>query len=142
MRRTICALLLCQAAALAFAQASVSNATATASSAGGHANAASFRCGGVGVDEQQRMKADAAHHDLLVTFAQSTGAYLADVDVSIRSGGRTVLQGHCGGPLMLVDLSPKGRYEIDARAPNGTEQHKTVTVGGHPASVTFTWPVS
>jgi hypothetical protein len=144
MKRATIALLLCQAATLALAQAAVnstSTSTSTASTAGGsaHANAASFRCGGVGADEQERIKAEAASHDLLVTFARSSGAYMADVDVDVRSGGRTVLQGHCGGPLMLLDLAPKGTYEIRARA-NGVEQHKTVTVGGKPARVTFTWP--
>jgi hypothetical protein len=100
----------------------------------------SFRCGGVGQDEQQRFKADAPKHDALLTFAASTGAYLSDVDVRITdSRGKVVLEGRCGGPLMLVDLPGAGSYQVNA-AFEGKSQRKTLAVGaGKPASATFTW---
>ncbi|HVZ46223.1 MAG TPA: hypothetical protein VHA82_20635 [Ramlibacter sp.] len=113
-------------------------ALASAASAAG----ASFSCGGVGAGDQERMKAQAAGHDMLVTFASTTGAYVADVDVRITSGrGDVVLQGHCGGPLMLVDLSGKGSYDIAATFA-GKTQHKSVTVDAKPARVTFVWAAS
>lgn len=97
-------------------------------------------CGGVGVDDQNRMKAEAPRHDLMLTFAVSSGAYLSDVDVSISNVKGVVLQQRCGGPLMLVDL-PAGAYQVSATPPKGAAQKKSVTVGGKkPASVTFTWP--
>ena len=34
-------------------------------------------CGDVAQEEQQTMKTQAALHDLMLTFAESTGAYLA-----------------------------------------------------------------
>jgi len=131
--------LVAQLATGALAQSS-SSATATSTGSAG-VQAGAFRCGGVGQEDQDRMKAEAARHDLMLTFATADGAYVADVDVEIRRGGKVVLQGHCNGPLMLVDLAPAGSYEISATAQGKTE-HKTVNVGAKPASTTFTWPRS
>jgi hypothetical protein len=133
------AALLGPAAASALAQAAGAAATATGSPT---AQAAAFRCGGVGQDEQESIKAEAARHDLLLSFSVTGGAYLADVDVEIRRGDQVVLQARCSGPLMLVDLAPPGAYEIRASA-QGRDQRKKVTVGGRrPATVSFVWPAS
>jgi hypothetical protein len=131
--------LLAQLATGALAQSSSSGTATSTGSAG--AQAAAFRCGGVGQDEQDRMKAEAARHALMLTFATTDGAYVADVDVEIRKGGKVVLQGHCNGPLMLVDLAPAGSYEISATS-QGKTQRKAVSIGAKPASSTFTWPAS
>ena len=103
---------------------------------------ASFVCGGVGVGEQQVMKAAANQHDLMLTFAVSNGAYLADVDVEIRSvKGTVVLSAKCDGPIMLVDLPAGGSWSVTARA-NGETRQKTITAGaGRHAQATFIWPV-
>jgi type 1 fimbria pilin len=139
MKLTISCAALALFAAGALAQAT-SGGSATGSGTGG-AHAAAFRCGGVGTEDQQRMKSEAAQHALMLTFATTGGAYLADVDVEIHRGGQVVLQGHCGGPIMLVDLAPAGSYEITATS-QGRTQKKSVTLGGKPASATFTWPAS
>lgn len=103
--------------------------------------AATFVCGGVGSGEQEAIKAQAASHDLMLTFAVSTGAYLADVDVQIRDAkGAVVLSATCGGPIMLVDLPARGVWRVTARA-NGQVREKTVTAGGGTrAQATLTWP--
>ena len=103
------------------------------------AAAANYRCGGIGVDEQEQMKADAPKHDLMLSFATPRGAYVADVDVEISKGKTSVVRAHCNGPLMLVDLSGKGAYEVTAKA-NGQTLRKTVTLAGKPATLAFTWP--
>ena len=122
MKRTVLALALAGAGALAFAQAPA------------------FRCGGIGDGEQARFKAEAAQHDALLTFAVATGAYLSDVDVKITDGkGAVVVQGHCDGPLMLLDLPGHGRYQVSASA-EGRTQRKSIDVGGKPARATFVWP--
>ena len=131
--------LVAQLATGALAQSSASG-TATSSGSAG-AQAAAFRCGGVGQEDQDRMKAEAGRHALMLTFATADGAYVADVDVEISKGGKVVLQGHCNGPLMLVDLAPAGSYEISATA-QGKTQRKAVSIGGKPTSTTFTWPRS
>lgn len=103
----------------------------------------SYVCGGVGQSEQQEMKAAARRYDMMLTFAVSTGQYLADVDVEIRNRrGEVVLSARCDGPLMLVDLPAAGRYTISAQA-NGQERRRTVTTTGRgPAHAVFTWPVA
>jgi hypothetical protein len=122
--------LACSAAVGAFAQSTPAPAAAAA-----------FRCGGVGNEDQQRIKGEAAQHDMLLTFATSNGAYLADIDFEISKGGQPVLRGRCDGPLMLVDVGGSGSYEVRASS-NGREQRKTVTLGKKPATAVFTWPAS
>ena len=101
---------------------------------------ASFRCGGVGQDEQQQFKAEASRHHALLTFALSGGAYLSDVDFRIAdSRGNVVLEGRCGGPLMLLDLPGRGSYQVTATY-GGKAQSKTVAVGTKPSRATFVWP--
>lgn len=126
------------AATGALAQSSGASGSATGSAG---TQAAAFQCGGIGQADQDRMKAEAAHHPLMLTFAASDGAYLADIDVEIHKGMTVVLQGHCNGPLMVVDLAPAGAYEISATS-NGRTQRKTVTIGSKPTRTTFTWPAS
>jgi hypothetical protein len=105
------------------------------------ASQANFVCGGIGVAEQQSMKSAANQHDLMLTFAVSNGAYLADVDVQIKGAdGALVLSAKCSGPIMLVDLPAQGSWSVTATS-NGETRHKTVTAGaGRHAQATFTWP--
>jgi hypothetical protein len=119
----------------------LAQACALASAQSAQAGAATYRCGGIGVDEQQQMKADAGRHDLMLSFATPRGAYVADVDVEIRQGTRTLVQAHCNGPLMLVDLAGQGAYQVTAKA-NGQTLRKSVTLAGKPARLAFTWPAS
>lgn len=107
------------------------------------ASAQTFVCGGVGVDEQQAMKAQAASHDVMLTFATSGGAYMADVAVKIQDArGAAVLDATCGGPIMLVDLPGPGTYRVTASAAGGASKQQTVSVarGKRPATATFVWP--
>lgn len=128
-------------ALLALVACAAGSALAQAPAAPANGSAA-YRCGGVGNEDQQSMKAAAASHDLLVTFALGTGAYVSNVDVRITSGsGAPVLQVRCGGPLMLVDLPQAGTYQVEASF-EGKSQRKSVTVGEPSKSLVFTWPAS
>ena len=133
MKKTAVLLALCQACSLALAQAS--------SPPGRGAAGASFVCGGVAQDEQQAIKAQARQHDLMLTFAISTGAYLADVDVQIRdSRGATVLDVRCDGPIMLVDLPSDGTFRVSATV-NGQARQKAIAIRhGRHTQATFIWP--
>jgi len=103
--------------------------------------AQAFVCGGVGVDESQRMKAQASGHDLMLTFATSSGAYLADVAVKIQGpGGAAVVDANCNGPIMLVDLPGPGTYHVTASAGGITRQGSVSVTAKRPATATFTWP--
>lgn len=101
-----------------------------------------YMCGGIGETEARFMNQQARDYDLKVTFASQTGAYLADVDVDIRGPrGESVLQTHCGAPILLVDLPRSGTYRIEADA-SGFEQARTVRVtkGRQTASAVVAWP--
>ena len=136
MRHIIIALALAQACTLALAQGA-----AGASPGPRSGSQANFVCGGVGVDEQQSMKSAANQHDMMLTFAVSNGAYLADVDVQIKSPqGAVVLSAKCSGPIMLVDLPAGGSWSVTASS-KGEVRQKTLTAGaGHHAQATFIWP--
>jgi len=136
MKKSAILIALAQAGTLVFAQG-----TGPAPLDSRSASGASFVCGGVGVNEQQSMKAAANQHDLMLTFAVSNGAFLADVDVEIkRANGPVVLSARCSGPIMLVDLPGAGSWSITARS-NGATRQATVTAGGgRHAQSTFIWP--
>jgi len=70
--------------------------------------------GGVTVDQFSELNQRADDYSLkLIWAAKGSGAYLADVDVSIRTlpSRDLVVQHRTEGPLMLVDLPP-GRYVV------------------------------
>lgn len=132
MRNFIVALAFAQAGALALAQG------VTPEPAG--ARAASHVCGGVSQDDADAMKAKAREHALMLTFAESSGAYVADVDVEIRDRrGAVVLSTRCEGPIMLVDLPP-GSWRVTARIGGQARQQAIATSRGRTARATFVWP--
>jgi hypothetical protein len=137
MKRIALLLALAQAGALAFAQGAAPAAAPPAT----RGSAASFICGGIGQPEAEAMKAQARDHDLMLTFVQASGAYLADVDVRITDRqGRTVLSGRCDGPIMLIDLPGSGTWRISAQV-NGVTRDKTIsTTRGRTARATLVWP--
>ena len=95
-----------------------------------------FVCGGIGSDESTAMRGAMKSHPLSLLFARADGAYVADVDVTIRDAkGDTALALRAGGPICLVDL-PAGRYGVEARADGRTLTHE-VTLGGMPATADF-----
>jgi Ni2+-binding GTPase involved in maturation of urease and hydrogenase len=73
-----------------------------------------YLSGGVGESEREDMEAAAKDYSLKLVFAQSGGAFVADVQVSIKdSGGATVLDATSGGPLFFAKL-PAGNYTVEA----------------------------
>jgi len=102
------------AAAAGFTVATASLAPAAASAA--NAPGVSVQSGGVSVDEFAELNRRASDYQLkLILAARHSGAYLADVDVVVRSlPSRTVVLEHRSeGPLVLAQLPP-GRYEVTA----------------------------
>lgn len=130
-------LALAQASSLALAQTPAERSAPAAAGSSG----ATFECGGVGLDDQQRIKSAASGYHLMLTFAMSSGAYVSDVDVEIKDGkGNTVLATRCDGPIMLVRLPARGNWRVNATA-NGQARQKTVTAGaGRVVQATFVWP--
>ncbi|MDM0046618.1 carboxypeptidase regulatory-like domain-containing protein [Variovorax dokdonensis] len=97
------------------------------------------RCGGIGSDESTAMRAEMKNHPLSLLFAQEGGAYMANVDVTIRSpAGQPSMVFRADGPVCLIDL-PAGKYEIQA-ARGANTQRQSVTVGGGAKTVDFRFP--
>src|SRR5439155_8181880 len=73
-----------------------------------HADAAvPYATGGVGTDEQERMKAlEQEGYNLKLLFAEKgTGAYIADVRVRVTDpSGRTMLDAIADGPALVAKL--------------------------------------
>lgn len=96
--------------------------------------------GGVSVDEFAELNRRASDYQLkLVLAAKHSGAYLADVDVVVRSlPSRTVVLEHRSeGPLVLAEL-PTGRYEVTASCgqvrPGASTTHTRVAACPHRAA--------
>jgi hypothetical protein len=85
-----------------------------------------FLDGGVGRSEIESMEAERGKYSLwLITAARLSGAYLADVDISITNDkGAKVFERRLEGPWLMIDL-PLGRYEVQARV--GQESLKRAT---------------
>jgi hypothetical protein len=137
MHKAILLLALGQACTLALAQGTDPAPSLQPQTAG----AISYVCGGVGEGEQQAIKAQAGKYDLMLTFAVTHGAYLADVDVEIKDAkGGVVLSAKCDGPIMLVDLPRAGTWRVTAQA-NGQSRQRTISTGkGRLAQATLIWP--
>ena len=109
-------------------------------------NGVTYLCGGVGENESAYMKESAARgFDLMMTFAEKSGSYVADVAVVIKDArGKTVLETTCDGPILLVDLPAAGGYRIHAEA-GGRAIDRTVLLKGDKGplrQITFSWPNS
>ncbi len=76
-------------------------------------NGITYVTGGIGETESNAMKAAAGHYDLMLTFAERSGAYLADVKVNIADRSGDSVLDLVSGPILLVDL-PAGRYTVRA----------------------------
>lgn len=78
--------------------------------------------GGIGVAEQERLKAHEDVYNLKLVFTLVEGNYVADVRVLLKdAAGNTVIEDIAGGPFFMAKLAP-GRYQVTA-----TYEGKTVT---------------
>ncbi|MDM0077673.1 carboxypeptidase-like regulatory domain-containing protein [Variovorax sp. J2P1-59] len=100
------------------------------------AGSGQYVCGGVGSDESVAMRAAMKDHPLSLLFARSSGAYLADVAVTVKNeSGATALSLVSNGPICHVDL-PAGRYTVEASA-DGVTKSQVVTLGNGPKTADF-----
>ncbi|MDD5250336.1 MAG: carboxypeptidase-like regulatory domain-containing protein [Rhodocyclaceae bacterium] len=102
-----------------------------------------YRSGGIGEDEAKAMRQIARQYPLQLEFVahegDARGAYVADVNVSIRDGrGKEVLQTKADGPFLLARL-PAGRYVVTAQYQD-SQRERRVNVPAHGAEhVVFGW---
>ncbi len=111
-------------------------------SAGAPAAPVAAVSGAVGLDERETMMQSYADYNLHVAFAQSDGAYVADVALAIRSAdGRLMWQGVSDGPFFFARL-PRGQYLVTAEY-GGKAATRRIDAGSAPGPLHhFHWKAS
>jgi hypothetical protein len=94
--------------------------------------------GGIGQSELSSLHAKRGDYSLwVITAAMKSGAYLADVEVSVRDAKqRVVFKERLDGPWLFIDL-PLGRYEVEASFNGETEKRSTTIHRGDHHQVFF-----
>jgi len=102
-------------------------------------NGIDYISGGVGLDEQNAMRALSPGYNLRLTFAtKQTGAYRSDVQLDIADAkGNSVLSVPSTGPMVFAKL-PAGTYRISASAEDKTFK-RSVRIGNAPKEMTLHW---
>jgi hypothetical protein len=86
-----------------------------------------YVAGGIGIEEVDQLRAQAAAYSLQLITAARGGEYLAGTHVRILgAGNEAVLDTRIDAPWLLVDL-PAGRYTVIATY-SGTTQERRLTV--------------
>jgi hypothetical protein len=82
----------------------------------------------VGLSERTHMEEMANGYNVKMVFADSTGAYLANVQVEIQNSNRNnLIQTYSNGPWFFAEL-PAGQYTITVTH-NGKTKTRKVLVG-------------
>jgi hypothetical protein len=92
--------------------------------------------GAVGIEERDALMRAYDDYNLHLGFAQKTGEFLADIDVTIRDAkGEEVWSGKTDGPMLFARL-PQGRYTVIAEH-EGQRQQRTVQAGSRPGPIHY-----
>ncbi|HEX5804307.1 MAG TPA: hypothetical protein VFY24_14870 [Azospira sp.] len=84
--------------------------------------------GGIGDEARAEMRKAAADYNVHLMFSERSGAYLADVPVTVRQrGGEKVYSGVSEGPLLYLRLPP-GNYRVAAMI-DGAWQERALRIG-------------
>lgn len=103
--------------------------------------AISYVSGGIGKSEALAMKKAERSYPLSVVFSEGEhNAYVADVDVTIRSRAhKVVLHANSAGPIMLAKLPP-GEYIVSADMGGKTLRRSVSVAAKGDTNLAFHWP--
>ena len=73
-----------------------------------------LRCGGIGDEESEPMRAEAGRHALMILFADAGGSWITDVAIRIEDPFSGAQAEALCGPIALVDVPAPGRHRIVA----------------------------
>ncbi len=100
--------------------------------------AAKYMSGGFGLGQRQAMTAIANQFNLKMEFAMTSGAYIADVQVTITdSQGAAVLTDISKGPWFMASL-PAGAYTVNVSF-NGGSKSQAVSLDNTLKTIVFRW---
>ena len=113
--------------------------SASAQAAAGDEPALRLECGGIGLEESQRMRAEVAMHALTLLFSTTEGGFVTDVATRVDDplGDRRV-EASCG-PLGQLDVPEAGRYRITATYAGQTQEHWVDLAPGGGARLALRW---
>ena len=96
--------------------------------------------GGAGSEAVDLLKSMEKDFNLKLVFANTSGAYLSDVKVTIvDASGNVVLDATSEGPLLMAKL-PAGGYRVDATFGGHPESRKVTVAANKLITVDFRWP--
>lgn len=91
-------------------------------------NGRRYVSGGIGQDEVEQIKQMSDKFTLQLIVSSRSGAYLANMQVSITgANSQKVLDAPLDAPWLLVDLAP-GMYKVFVMHRNGQTQERNVTI--------------
>ncbi|HPE03088.1 MAG TPA: hypothetical protein P5537_01860 [Thauera sp.] len=96
-------------------------------------------CGGIGLEESERMRAEVGMHALTVFFSTTGGGWVTDVETQVDeplSGQR--VEASCG-PIGQVDVPTPGRYRISASYAGERQEHWVDLVPQGGARLSLRW---
>ena len=98
--------------------------------------------GGAGSEAVDLLKSMEKDFNLKLVFANTSGAYLSDVKVTIvDASGHVVLDATSEGPLLMAKL-PAGGYRVDATFAGHPESRKVTVAANKLITVDFRWPAN
>ncbi len=113
--------------------------SASAQAAAGDEPALRLECGGIGLEESQRMRAEVVMHALTLFFSTTEGGFVTDVATRVDDplGDRRV-EASCG-PLGQLDVPEAGRYRVTATYAGQTQEHWLDLSPGGGARLALRW---
>ena len=114
--------------------------SASAQAAAGDEPALRLECGGIGLEESARMRAERAMHALTLLFSTTAGDFITDVMVRVDDplNDRRV-EASCG-PIGQLDVPEAARYRITATYAGTTQEHWMELSPGGGAQLVLQWP--
>lgn len=98
-----------------------------------------YASGGVGLAERDAMLSAADNYNLLLSFADDSGKYLAGIPVEIRGpDDLVILDATSNGPWFMVDLPP-GRYTVSAEYEGMSKTAEADVTEGSLQRILLTW---
>ena len=113
--------------------------SASAQAVAGDEPALRLECGGIGLEESQRMRAEVAMHALTLFFSTTEGGFVTDVATRVDDplGDRRV-EASCG-PIGQLDVAEAGRYRVTATYAGQTQEHWIDLSPGGGARLSLRW---
>lgn len=98
-----------------------------------------FVAGGIGEEELAAMAQVGEDFNLKLMFAEKSGDWLADIDVSVLAAdGKKVLEARSNGPWLLARL-PAGNYRVQATHTGQAIEKRTAVSASARRTLVFYW---